>query len=152
MSWHGLLWCLFPRIWVSGCMHGSGSLDHHLAPTLAAWALSCASGLLGASLVAQTVKNLPAMQQTWVWSLGWEDPLEGGMATHPSILAWRIPWTEEATGLQSIGSQKVRQQLKQLNTECQPRWVSLGARSLTSVIPCFSRPIRGSDVYRATYR
>ena len=46
-------------------------------------------------LVAQTVKNLPAMQETWVRSLGWEDPLEEGMATHSSILAWRIPWTEE---------------------------------------------------------
>ena len=46
-----------------------------------------------ASLVAQTVKNLPAMQETWVRSLGWDDPLEEGMATHSSILAWRIPWT-----------------------------------------------------------
>ena len=46
-----------------------------------------------ASLVAQLVKNLPATQETWVQSLGWEDPLEKGKATHPSILAWRIPWT-----------------------------------------------------------
>ena len=46
-----------------------------------------------ASLVAQLVKNLPAMQETWVQSLGWEDPLEKGKATHSSILAWRIPWT-----------------------------------------------------------
>ena len=46
-----------------------------------------------ASLVAQLVKNLPAMRETWVQSLGWEDPLEGGKATHSSILAWRIPWT-----------------------------------------------------------
>ena len=51
------------------------------------------------SLVAQTVKNLPAMQETQVWSIGWEDPLEKGMATHSSILAWRIPWTEEPGGL-----------------------------------------------------
>ena len=58
-----------------------------------------------ASLVAQTVKNLPAMKETWVQSLGWEDPLKKGMATHPSILAWRIPWTEEPGGLQSMGSQ-----------------------------------------------
>ena len=50
---------------------------------------------LWASLVAQKVKNLPAVQDTWVRSLGWEDPLEKGMATHLSILAWRIPWTEE---------------------------------------------------------
>ena len=49
--------------------------------------------------MAQTVKNLPAMQETWVHPLGWEDPLEKGMATHPSILAWRIPRTEEPGGL-----------------------------------------------------
>ena len=47
----------------------------------------------GASLIAQLVKNLPAMQETWVQSLGWKDPLEKGKATHSSILAWRIPWT-----------------------------------------------------------
>ena len=46
-----------------------------------------------ASLVAQLVKNPPAMQETWVWSLGWEDPLEKGMTTHSSILVWKIPWT-----------------------------------------------------------
>ena len=63
--------------------------------------------LTGASLVAQMVKNLPAIQETWVWSLGQEDPLEKGIATHSSILAWRIPWTEESGGLQSMGSQKV---------------------------------------------
>ena len=56
-----------------------------------------------ASLVAQLVKNSPAMQETWVRSLGWEDPLEKGMATHSSILAWRIPWTEEPGRLQSMG-------------------------------------------------
>ena len=60
-----------------------------------------------ASLVAQMVKNLPAMQQTWVQSLGWEDPLVKRMATHASILAWRIPWTEEPGRLQSMGSQRV---------------------------------------------
>ena len=54
------------------------------------------------------VKNLPAMQETWVQSLGWEDPLEKGMATHASILAWRIPWTEEPGGLQSVGLQRIR--------------------------------------------
>ena len=52
-----------------------------------------------ASLVAQTVKNSPAMRETWVHSLNWEDPLEEGMATHSSILAWRIPWTEAPAGL-----------------------------------------------------
>ena len=60
-----------------------------------------------ASLVAQLIKNQPAMQETWVRSLGWEDPLEKEMATHSSILAWRIPWTEEPGGLQSIGLQRV---------------------------------------------
>ena len=59
-----------------------------------------------ASLVAQTVKRLPAMQETWVQSLGEEDPLEKEMATHSSILAWEIQWIEESGGLQSIGSQK----------------------------------------------
>ena len=58
----------------------------------------------GASLVAQTVKRLPAVQETQVRSLGREDPLEKGMATHSSFLAWRIPWTEEPGGLQSMGS------------------------------------------------
>ena len=60
-----------------------------------------------AFLVAQSVKSLPAMQETWVHSLDWEDPLEKKMATHSSILAWRIPWTEEPDGLQSMGSQRV---------------------------------------------
>ena len=57
--------------------------------------------------MAQTVNNLPAMQETWVRSLGWEDPLEKGMATNSSVLAWRIPRTEEPGGLQSMGSQRV---------------------------------------------
>ena len=60
---------------------------------------------MGASLGAQVVKNLPAVQETGVRSLGQEDPLEEGMAAHSSILAWRIPWTEESGGLQSMGSQ-----------------------------------------------
>ena len=57
-----------------------------------------------AALVAQMVKNLPAMWKTWVQSLGWEDSLEKGKATHSSILAWRIPETEEPGGLQFMGS------------------------------------------------
>ena len=61
----------------------------------------------GASLVAQRLKRLPAMRETWVQSLGWEDPLEKEMATHSSILAWRVPWTEEPGGLHSTGSQRV---------------------------------------------
>ena len=59
------------------------------------------------SLVAQSVKNLPAVQETQVRSLGWEDPLEKEMATHSSILAWKISWTEEPAGLQSMGLQRV---------------------------------------------
>ena len=59
------------------------------------------------SLVAQSVENMPAMQETGVQSLGREDFLEKGMATHSSILAWRIPWTEEPRGLQSIGLERV---------------------------------------------
>ena len=58
--------------------------------------------------MAQMVKNLPAMKKTWVQSLGQEDPLEDGMANPSSILAWRIPWTEETGELQSMGSQTVR--------------------------------------------
>ena len=61
----------------------------------------------GTSLVAQMVKHLPTMQTLWVRSLGQEDPLEKEMATHSSTLVWRIPWTEEPDGLQSMGSQRV---------------------------------------------
>ena len=57
--------------------------------------------------MAQAVKYPPAMQETWVQSLGWEDPLEKEMVTHSRILAWRIPWTEEPGGLQSIGSHRL---------------------------------------------
>ena len=60
-----------------------------------------------ASLVAQSVKNLPAVQETRVRSLSWEDPLEKEMATHSNILAWKISWTEEPGGLQSMVSQRV---------------------------------------------
>ena len=61
----------------------------------------------GASLVAQSMKNLPAMPETWVQFLGQEDPLEKEMANHPRILAWRIPWTEKPGRLQSMGSQEL---------------------------------------------
>ena len=63
--------------------------------------------MYGGSLVAQTVKNLPAMQETWVLSLVWEDPFEKGMATHSSIFSWEISKAEEPGGLQSMGSQGV---------------------------------------------
>ena len=59
------------------------------------------------SLVAQTVKRLSTMRETWVWSLGWEDPLKKEMAIHSSTIAWKIPWTEEPGRLQSMGSQRV---------------------------------------------
>ena len=68
---------------------------------------SLIKNLFGASLVAQRLKRLPAMWETWIQSLGWGDPLEKEMATHSSILAWRIPWMEEPGGLQSMGSQRV---------------------------------------------
>ena len=60
-----------------------------------------------ASLVAQMVRNLPAMQETWVQSLGWEDPLEKGMATQSNVLVWRIPWTEEPSKLQFVGCKEL---------------------------------------------
>ena len=59
-------------------------------------------------IMAQMIKSLPAIQETWVQSLGWEDPLEEGMAIHSSILAWEIPWTEKPGGLQSLGSCRIR--------------------------------------------
>ena len=61
--------------------------------------------LFNPSMVGKIVKNLSEMQETWVWSLGGEDPLEEEMVTNSSVLAWRIPWTEEAGGLQSMTSQ-----------------------------------------------
>ena len=77
-----------------------GSIITHTVP--------CVSTVrVGASLVAQTVKNLPAVQETQVQSLGQEDPLEKGIATYSSILAWRIPWAEELGALQSMGLQRV---------------------------------------------
>ena len=66
-----------------------------------------ATSLHFTSLVAQSVKNLPVVKETWVWSLGWEDPLEKEMTTHSSILAWKISWTQEPGGLQSMGLQRV---------------------------------------------
>ena len=75
--------------------------------TLKDLALGCVWAGLGASLVAQRLKRLSPMRETGVRSLGREDPLEKEMATHSSIFAWRIPWTEEPGGLQSTGSQRV---------------------------------------------
>ena len=79
--------------------------------------------------MAWWVKNLPAMQEMWVPSLGQEDPLEEGLETHSSILAWRIPWTEEPDGLQSMGSQRVRHDWSDLafmHAQSNSTWITLG--------------------------
>ena len=90
------------------------------------------------SLVAQMVKHLPTMQETWVQSLGWEDPLEKGMATYSSILAWKIPWMEEPGRLQSMGSQRVRHDwvtsLTHLNTKEKEREASFGRLPGKSIV------------------
>ena len=85
-------------------------VDISTATLMPAWASSSPAfhRMYSASLVAHTVKRLPAMLETWVPSLDWEDPLEKEMATHSSILAWKIPWTEEPGRLQSMRSQRVR--------------------------------------------
>ena len=70
--------------------------------------LHCSINYVRTSLVTQKLKRLSTMQETWVPSLGWEDPLEKEMAIHSSILAWKIPWTEEPGRLQSMGSRRVR--------------------------------------------
>ena len=66
----------------------------------------CVRHLNGAFVVAQLIKNLPVMKEIWILSLSQEDPLEKGMVTHSSILAWRIPWIEESCGLHSMESQR----------------------------------------------
>ena len=96
--------------------------------------LSNSEALLSVSLMAQMVKNLPAMPETRVRSLHQENPLKKGMATHSSILAWRIPWKDEPGGLQSMGSQRVRHnwttltltftQYFPINPEFDPEWFS----------------------------
>ena len=77
------------------------------------------------------VKNLPAVQETWVLFLGWEDPLEESMATHCSNLACEIPWTEDAGGLNSMGSQRIRHDWRNLHT-----LTHLGCRSWTEILFC----------------
>ena len=86
------------------------------------------------SLVAQRLKHLPPMRETWVWSLGQEDPLEKEMATHSSILAWRIPWTEEPGGLQSTGSQRVGHD-----------WVTLLTYFVVRNLPINAGDVRDTD-------
>ena len=89
--------------------------------------------------VAQMIKNLPAMQETQVRSLGLEDPLEKGMAVHSSILAWRIPWTEEPGGLQSVGLQRIRH-----------NWVT---NTITTIPITFSSPCwaRGKSLWQVVF-
>ena len=90
---------------------------------------------VGASLVAQRLKHLPAMWDTWVQSLGQEDPQEKEMATHSSILAWRIPWTEEPGGLRSTGSQRVRHdRATSLHSDLQSDMNEVCERSLGSCL------------------
>ena len=95
-----------------------------------------------ASMVAQLVKNPPAMWETWVRSLGWKDPLEMGVSTHSSILAWRIPWVEEPGRLQSMGSQRVRHDrvtLKNKQKNLQFNLVLIQGSSNSFVLfPCIS--------------
>ena len=90
---------LLDIFWLSSTSHSTSLGPVWLRPVLA---------LVKASLMAQTVKRLPAMQETRAQSLGREDPLEKEMETHSSTLAWKIPWTEEPGGLESMGSQRVR--------------------------------------------
>ena len=92
------------------CPFSSSPFMFHIIPfyVRVCYQIEGSDSYFGASLVAQTVKNLSVMQETQVRSLGQEDPLEEDMATHSSLLACRIPWTEEPDGLQSMGSQKVR--------------------------------------------
>ena len=87
--------------------HGCAPVNLYLEKQIADCSLLTPVLEDSASLVAQKVKNLPAMQKAWVQSLGWEDSMDKEMATHSGILAWRIPWTEEPGRLQSMGLQRV---------------------------------------------
>ena len=91
---------------------GGGLVTKSCLTLATLWTVACQAPLSmgfsrGASLIVQTVKSLSATWETWVQPLGWEDPLEKEMAIHSSILAWKMPWTEEPGGLQSLGLQKV---------------------------------------------
>ena len=88
-------------------MHSQNAMERNLNEKNLNQAFSTHQWILWAAPVAQLVKNLPAMQETWVRSLGWDDAMDKEMATHSSILAWEIPWTEGLGGLQSMGSQRV---------------------------------------------
>ena len=108
-----------------------------------------------ASLVAQTVENPPAMPDTWVWSLGWEDPLEEGTTTHSSILAWRIPWTEQPGGPQSMGSQRVRHKEQHSSTSTILFWVNKNPMPLHLLEVCVCMYVcmyvYGHNLYTLSY-
>ena len=103
-SWYRISFCIYHNldIWRNGGLERWRQLVWFPDPQSRHLANIYVQQTSRASLVSQLVKNLPAMQETWVWPLGWEDPLEKGKATHSSILAWRIAWTEEPSGLQSM--------------------------------------------------
>ena len=105
-----------------------------------------------ASLVAQSVKNLPAMQETWVRFLGQENPLEKEMATHSTVIAWRIPWTEEPGGFPVHGVARIRHDLatKPLLTILWLHWVSTAACGL-SLVAASGRPLSSCGV-QASHR
>ena len=113
------------------------------------------------SLVAQMVKNPPAMWETWVQSLGWEDPLEKGMAIHSSILAWRIPRTEEPGGLQSMGSHGVGHGsatapvllMRQRSASFQKRFINTGFSGIQrQASPAFPSPdLKGNKLNPLTF-
>ena len=96
---------LIDQDWIPTPASSFSGLQYHISRSL--WKILLYS-YMGASLVSQTVRNPPAMQETQVWSLGQEDPLEKGMATHCSIPAWRMPKIEEPGRLKSMGSQRVQ--------------------------------------------
>ena len=98
-----------------------------------------------ASPVAQTVKNLPAIQETWVQSLGWENLLEKGLATHSSILAWTIPWTEKPGGLQPMGWQSdwVANSSLNLHTDINAQSDTWHTASSVSLIVTFNASLTG---------
>ena len=98
---------VLPEVFSEGTMVSLGSPQGPTHMQTFHWEIGCFLTLLSASLVAQMLKYLPAVQETWVQSLGQEDPLEKEMSIHSSTLAWKIPWTEEPGGLQSTGSQRV---------------------------------------------
>ena len=104
---HLVAYCMFCSLWILLSFLGQNEVPWEAFDLFKA-CFCIFLFLFLTSLVAQTVKNLPAIREIQVQSLGWEDPLEKGIAIHSSILAWRIPWTEEPDGLQSMGLHRVR--------------------------------------------